>query len=146
MSRPSSAPAFSLRALADRLGVGASVVCLVHCLVLPFVLTGTAALGAGTHVGFHALVLALTLPLALVAAVPGYREHRDRGVPGLLGVGTVLLVGAFAGHDLAGEAGHVALTVLGSVLLLAGHLRNYRLRARCATHALPHHHAHHPGP
>ena len=143
MNRLPLASAFSVRALADRLGLGASAVCLVHCLVLPFVLTGTAAFSAGTHAGFHAAVLALTLPLALWAAVPGYREHRDRGVLVLLGAGVSLLLSAFAFHDLFGETGHIALTVAGSVTMLAGHLRNYRRRAQCAAHALPHHHAHH---
>lgn len=145
MNRLPFTSAFSTRALADRLGLGASAVCLVHCLVLPFMLTGTAALSSGTHHAFHLGVLALTLPLALWAALPGYREHRDRGVLVLLGAGLALLVGAFAAHDLAGEVGHVGLTVAGSVVMLAGHLRNYRRRAQCTTHALPHHHAHHNG-
>jgi hypothetical protein len=143
MNRLPLVSVLSTRALADRLGLGASAVCLVHCLVLPFVLTGTAALSGGAHHGFHAAVLALTLPLALWAALPGYREHRDRRVPALLGLGTLLLVASFAVHDLVGEAGHAGLTVAGSVTLMAGHLRNYRRRAQCAAHTLPHHRAHH---
>ncbi len=143
MPRSLLAPAF--RVLADRLGLGASAVCLVHCLVLPFVLTGTLAVSSGAHHGFHLGVLALTLPLALWAAVPGYREHRDRGVLVLLGTGVALLALALAFHDVLGEAGHIGLTVLGSVTMLGGHLRNYRRRAQCSTHALPHHHAHHNG-
>lgn len=134
-----------LQPLLDRIGIGASVVCLVHCLVTPFVLTGLAAAGAheAAHHGFHAVVLALALPLALASAWPGYREHRRRHVLVLLGAGVALLGGAFLVHDVLGEAGHIALTVLGSLLLLWGHVRNYRLRARCASHVLPHHAAHH---
>ena len=144
---PATAPL--RRSLLDRLGVGASVLCLVHCLLTPFLLTGVAAFGSlGGHeadLAFHLVVFALALPLALLAAWPGYREHRDRAVLALLGAGVVLLVLSFVLHDVLGVAGHTALTVGGSVALVAGHLRNYRLRPRCAAHVLPHHAAHDHG-
>ena len=147
-------PAAVPRTLLDRLGVGASVVCLVHCLLTPLVLVGAAAFGAqvghGAHLGFHVVVLALALPLALASAWPGYREHRDRAVLVLLGVGVALLGLSFAAHELvssetAAEVLHTALTVGGSVFLVAGHVRNYRQRARCGAHVLPHHAAHDGG-
>lgn len=133
------------RFLYDRLGIGASVVCLVHCLAMPFLLTGAAAWGARGHEAFHIGVALVSIPLALVAAWPGYREHRDRGVLALLGGGIALLVLSFVLHDRLGVVAHTALTAAGSVALIAGHLRNYRLRPRCATHVLPHHAAHDPG-
>ncbi len=144
---PATAPL--RRALLDRLGLGASVLCLVHCLVTPFLLTGVAAFGTvGGHeaeLGFHLVVFALALPLAVLSAWPGYREHRDRGVLALLGAGIVLLGLSFVLHDVVGEVGHIGLTAAGSLALIAGHLRNYRLRPRCAAHVLPHHAAHDPG-
>ena len=144
---PATAPL--RRTLLDRLGVGASVLCLVHCLLTPFLLTGVAAFGTvGGHeaeVGFHLVVFALALPLAVLSAWPGYREHRDRGVLAFLGGGIGLLVLSFVLHDRLGVVAHTALTAAGSVALIAGHLRNYRLRPRCATHVLPHHAAHDPG-
>ena len=155
MTRPMPVSAALRRTLLDRLGVGASVVCLVHCLLTPFVLAGVAAYGASggdhtAHLGFHAVVLALALPLALASAWPGYREHRDRGVLVLLGSGVALLAFSFVAHEAldalvsgsAGEVVHTGLTVVGSALLVWGHVRNYRLRARCGAHVLPHHAAH----
>ena len=140
-------PAAVPRTLLDRLGVGASVVCLVHCLLTPLVLVGAAAFGAqvghGAHLGFHVVVLALALPLALASAWPGYREHRRRAVPLLLGAGALLFVLNIALHDAVGEAGVLVLSVAGSLLLVAGHVVNYRARPRCAHHGLPHHAAHH---
>lgn len=133
------------RTLADRLGIGASVVCLVHCLALPFVLTGAAAWGAHGHEVFHVIVAAISIPLAMGAAWPGYREHRDRGVLALL-VGGALVFGlGVVFHDVLGELAALAMSLAGSALLFSGHLRNYRRRSMCASHALPHHTAHHHG-
>lgn len=134
------------RFLYDRLGIGASVVCLVHCLAMPFLLTGAAAWGARGHEAFHIGVALVSIPLALVAAWPGYREHRDRGVLLLLLGGAALFGTSVALHDTLGEAGALLVSLAGSVLLLSGHLRNYRRRTLCATHALPHHSAHHHAP
>lgn len=142
MARTSS---FS-RTLADRLGLGASVICLVHCLALPFVLTGAAAWGAHGHEAFHIAVAAVSIPLAIVAAWPGYREHRDRRVLALLLAGALVFGLGVVLHDALGELMALAMSVTGSVLLFAGHLRNYRRRALCASHTLPHHTAHHHGP
>lgn len=139
MARTSSLPRF----VADRLGIGASVVCLVHCLALPFVLTGAAAWGAHAHEAFHVGVAAVSIPLALGAAWPGYREHRDRAVLALLLAGAALFGLSVALHEALGEAGALGLSLVGSALLLAGHWRNYRRRAMCRSHPLPHHEGHH---
>ncbi len=136
----------SLRArVLDRLGISVSLVCLVHCLVLPFVLVGVSAwatVGAWETL-IHAALAGLAIPAALLTAVPGYREHRRTHVPVLLGLGALALVASFALHEVVGEAGHWAATFVGSALLVAGHTQNYRLRRRCAAHTLPHHEAHH---
>lgn len=139
MARTFSLPRF----VADRLGIGASVVCLAHCLALPFVLTGAAAWGAHAHEWFHVGVAAVSIPLALVAAWPGYREHRDRGVLALLLAGAALFAASVGLHDRLPETGSLALSLAGSLLLLSGHWRNYRRRTLCRAHPLPHHEAHH---
>ncbi|MCA0269415.1 MAG: MerC domain-containing protein [Bacteroidetes bacterium] len=132
--------------LADRLGLGASVICLVHCLAMPFVLTGVAAWGAHGHEAFHIGVAAVSIPLALAAAWPGYREHRDRGVLALLLGGALVFGLGVVLHDTLGELAALAMSVVGSVLLMLGHVRNYHRRSMCASHTLPHHTAHHHGP
>lgn len=133
--------------LLDRLGLSASVLCLVHCLVLPFVLVGLSAWASveAMETWLHAGVALLAVPAALLVAVPGYREHRRKHVPALLALGVALLVASFVLHDAFGEMGHYGFTVGGSLLLVAGHVQNYRLRRRCNMHALPHHEAHHDG-
>jgi len=110
----------------DRLGALASLLCLGHCLALPLL----AALPFLGH-GVHEVLLALVLPLALVAFPLGFRRHGQPG-PGLLALLAALgLVGVVA---LEGHADHGALEVLGfagSVAMVGAHLWNERLGAAC---------------
>jgi hypothetical protein len=135
-----SAPSSSLLALwADRLGIGASVLCLLHCLALPFALTAVAGWSGADHGTFHVLAALTALPLAALAAWPGYKVHRRRHVAGLFVLGGLLIAGALPAETWIGHDGHIGLTVAGSLLLVGGHVRNWNLRARCERHVLPHH-------
>lgn len=123
----SSPPAARSEALWHRFGMGLSVLCLLHCLALPWLLS--------------------SLPMMLLAALPdGLREnawvHAALIAPVLLVSGPVLLRGqAGAGQTLlvlaafaaligglfaGSEAAEQGLTVAGTLLLLAAHW--YRLR------------------
>jgi MerC mercury resistance protein len=77
---------------------------------------------------FHAAILWLILPTSLLALAIGCWRHKDRHVLllGGAGLGTITLAALF-GHDLIGELGERAATFVGSGILIAGHLRNYRL-------------------
>lgn len=111
----------------DALGVTLSALCLVHCLALPLLATGALAWAASEHV--HAgLAIALAAVVRAVA-VPGYRRHRRAAVPALLAGGATLLVGAVVAGEALGETAlsETALTVLGSLALVAGHALNLRL-------------------
>ncbi len=134
---PTTAPRFAL--WADRLGIGASVLCLIHCLALPFALTLFAGWGGSDHGSFHLLAALTTLPIAIAAGWPGYRVHRKRHVVALFVAGGLLIAGALPAEAWLGHAGHIGLTVAGSLLLVVGHVRNWTLRERCSAHILPHH-------
>lgn len=112
----------------DGLAVGASAVCLVHCLALPllFALVPAAAAVLGLPHGFHVALFALAVPASAVALCSGYRRH-GMILPLALGaLGLALLgLGAVAGFRIVAETG---VTVAGSFLLAAGHLRNWRLQ------------------
>ena len=108
----------------DRLGILLSLLCLVHCLVLPLLLAGLSVWNflEGAH-----LWLALAVaPVTLLAAVPGYRRHGRREVLWLLSVDVVgLFVALPAGHA-AGALAEQALTSAAGFLLVAGHWINTR--------------------
>ena len=111
----------------DRLAIGASAACLVHCLLLPLALAALPAAARALELpeAFHLYAFVAAAPISAFAMIMGYRHH---GVllPAALGLlGLALLgIGALAGlHGLL-EAG---FTLAGSTILALAHLRNWRL-------------------
>jgi hypothetical protein len=110
----------------DRIGIGLSALCMLHCLALPVVLTGLTA--AAVAESFHFWVALFIVPVVLLAAVPSYRAHRRRSVVWLFAAGVVLLFGALLVEPFVGAAGENAVTVTGGVLLITGHWVNWHTR------------------
>lgn len=110
----------------DAAGIALSALCIVHCLAVPLVATGALAWAASEriHVGLTVSLAAIVL----IVAAPSYRRHRRPLVPTLLVSGLAILVAALILGEAAGETAEVGLTVLGSVVLMAGHVLNLRLR------------------
>lgn len=112
--------------LLDRLAIGASTLCLIHCLALPALLFVLPALSALLTVseGFHALAFAVAVPTSAAALAMGHRRHRRHrpALIALIGL-TAIGVGALAALSAAAET---AITVTGSLLLAAGHTCNAR--------------------
>ena len=115
------------RTVADWLGIAASAACVVHCLLLPtLIVTGAmlpASFNGDEH--FHHVMLWIVVPAALVAFGIGCLRHRDLpvlalgciGLTGIVMAGTVL-------HDVLGEDGERAVTLVSASLLIAAHYRN----------------------
>lgn len=126
------------RALMDRLAIGLSGVCAIHCLITPLILVAL-PVAAGTWLGgesFHLWLLVLILPLSTTALTLGCRRHKDRAVMLLGAAGMALLVLAVLfGSGWLGERGERVLTLTGSAALIAGHVRNFRqCRASACAH------------
>lgn len=118
----------------DRLGIAMSIVCLVHCLVLPFAvallpLFAVEWMQAGAFHGAMALAL---MPVALFAIVPGLRVHRRLSVAGAMAAGLSLLsTAAFAGQGWIAREWEVGLTLAGGAILVAAHAVNLALCRTC---------------
>ncbi len=112
----------------DGLAVGASVLCLIHCLVLPILIAALPALAARLDLGegFHLGVLAFALPISAVALGEGWRRHRGLTPLAVGAFGLMLLAAGLAFEDwVAVETG---VTVAGSLLLAGAHVANWRGR------------------
>lgn len=115
--------------LADRIGAAGSLVCAVHCALLPLVIAALPTLGLGLagEASFEQGFTVFATVLALATLVSGYRRHRLLGalmflVPGVLAI----WFGAFGplGHE---GSTHTVLMAIGGTLIGAAHLLNIRL-------------------
>jgi hypothetical protein len=112
----------------EALAIGATVACLVHCLALPLLIAAIPVLATVMPLpgNFHVVALLLAVPATAGALFAGYRRHRLARplVAGTLGL-TLLAVAALAWHATPLE---VPMTVVGSLLIAAAHLANWRYR------------------
>lgn len=117
----------------DKVAIGLSVVCLVHCLALPVLVLAAPAVGAlvlGTESPVHWLLLGLALPVSGYALWHGFRHHHQR-LALLLGCCGLALMFVAVAHLTAATL-ELPLTVAGVLVLLAAHLLNLRFTAHCA--------------
>lgn len=115
------------KAWLDKVAVALSGLCLLHCLLLPFVVAVLPFLGQFGDDHFHRELLLFVVPVSVVALTAGYRRHRHKevlvlGIVGLL----VLGVGGTYVHDAYGALADRIMTVVGSMILAVTHYRNFR--------------------
>jgi len=118
------------QALTDRVAIGLSFLCTLHCLALPVLIAVLPSLAAFSFDGesFHLWMLAAVLPISLFALTVGCRKHKRYQVMGLGFVGlTVMVAAVVLGHDLLGEMGEKTLTVVGACIVAFGHYLNQKL-------------------
>jgi hypothetical protein len=118
----------------DKVAIGLSTACAVHCLLLPIFLILLPALGTsvfGDEI-FHQWLLIAVIPTSLIALTMGCRQHKNLSVMifGLLGL-AILIATVFFGHDLLGEAGEKIASVLGAAFIALGHIKNSSLCKDC---------------
>jgi hypothetical protein len=109
----------------DHMGIVASCTCLIHCLLLPFVVLLT-------HVEtdlewFHQAMIVLTAIVSGHALWHGYKVHCRHIVLVYGGVGLAVMIVALFGS----EAFEIAATSTGALLIIVAHVFNIRLRRAC---------------
>jgi hypothetical protein len=113
----------------DGMAVAMSVVCIVHCLMTPVLVT-LFPIVAGTVLAdhqFHAFLLILIVPTSAVALYLGCRRHRNGLVFSLGLAGMVILtVVAFLGPEGLTVTGEKIATGFGGVILASAHILNFR--------------------
>lgn len=124
----------------DRIGVGVSLTCAIHCALtalLSLVPTVASGLGA-TGVGLEMLewadlpLLGIALVVGLFALVPAYRREHQRPAPiALFVTGIAIIALAHTTHE---EAIHAAVTVLGVLAVATAHLLNIRFTSAAHPH------------
>lgn len=121
----------------DNLGIAASVLCLIHCLAMPFLIAILPFLGLKfldsheSHIWLGSAIIAF----ALFAIVPGYWKHkRVEILAGMIfGVGLVM-IGSFFSHHFALEEVELPVVIAGNLTLVTTHILNMRQVRRCCDH------------
>jgi hypothetical protein len=130
----------------DRLGIAMSVVCVVHCLMLPVAIAALPLVAAQWLQAstFHSAMALALVPVALLAAVPGLRMHGRLSVGLAMAAGLSLLsTAAFAGERWLSHEVAIGLTVAGGTILVTAHAVNLVLCRTCPACAAPEHEAEH---
>jgi hypothetical protein len=113
----------------DRLAIGLSVLCTVHCFATPILLSLLPSIGAleFNSEQFHFWILVAVIPTSLLALSLGCKKHkRLRYISfGVVGI-TLMLVAVTLGESLFGEVGEKSFTLLGSAFVAIAHWFNYR--------------------
>ena len=81
------------RSWLDRVGIGASLLCAIHCLAAPFLLLLLPAAGSvWSHPAVHWVLAILVVPLALWVLFKGYTKHGNRLTLVAATVGALLIL------------------------------------------------------
>ena len=117
-----------IRPSADKAAISLSLLCALHCLATPVLITllpSAIALKLDNEL-FHLWMLIGVVPISLFALTLGCREHRNLGVAGAGTIGIALMCGAIIfGNDLLGPFGERTLTLIGAGFVSVSHIRNF---------------------
>lgn len=114
----------------DRLGITATSLCALHCILLPVILPALPLLGLSflaDHAWEHIFLLA-TAVLGSIAMLSGFKRYHRKLYPFYL-----LIIGVciyWVKHDFS-EAMQPILIVVGASFMVAAHLINIKLCNSC---------------
>jgi uncharacterized membrane protein YfcA len=119
---------------ADRLGIWASTLCIVHCIVTPVVLSLSvvSAHFLPSEERTHRTLALLIAVLGVLALTRGYRRHRRVRVVLFMGIGLAFIfTGAYWGDRLPSHGMEVVITFVGSCFMIAAHRLNHTFCNDC---------------
>jgi len=114
----------------DRIGITATSLCALHCILLPVLLPALPLLGLSflaDHAWEHVFLI-LTAILGTVALFSGFKRYHRRLYPFyLLFLGIAVY---WQKHDFS-EANHPYIILIGASLIVAAHWLNIKLCNNC---------------
>lgn len=114
-------------------GIWLSILCTIHCLAMPFVMTLLPFLG-GTFISetMEIYLVVISVALALFLLSKDYRGHRNV-LPLLLLLFSTIL--NFSGLFLVEHTYETALVVTGAIIMTAAYTVNWWSHRKVCTHA-----------
>ena len=126
------------RAASDLIGIGLSLLCLIHCLALPVLIAFAPAILRnlpGDDVTHRSLAVAIGL-VGFLAFRSGYKIHRRSWVLAAFVTGLLLVsIAAVLGDAVLSGSGEAVITVCGGLLLVTAHVVNRSFCRSCVVGA-----------
>ncbi len=112
----------------DRTGIFLSSLCTLHCLITPFITLSLPLWVYSIHYSpVHLFISIFIVPVAVYSFWSGYKRHKNKIVILLGGLGLFLLCIALIDPSTRNQLrGNDIKTIVGSLLLISGHLLNRR--------------------
>jgi hypothetical protein len=122
-------PERKVESAVDRFGALASLLCAIHCALLPLLFGVLPAIGLAFLVGhtFERVFVAFAILLASISLVHGLRTHGSYQAFLFLVPGIVLLVIGLLTGSAHGSYWHAGLVSVGGTLVAVSHVINQRL-------------------
>lgn len=121
---------FLSRANADSAAIGLSVVCLIHCLVLPvaLVLFPSVLVSYFAQEWVHQLAVMFAVPVSMFALTMGCGSHKRIWILalGVLGIAILLFPLLLFPLLVGTEALETPMTIVGASIIAASHIANMR--------------------
>ena len=111
----------------DKFAMSFSAICMMHCLFAPSLIVlsySSLALTLESEL-IHKAILLLTIPISIFAISLGYKNHSNNSIiyTGIAGL-TILISALLIGESI-GENAELILTILGSLMVITCHYKNY---------------------
>jgi hypothetical protein len=120
-----------IQSQADGLAISLSVLCILHCLLIPVMVIALPTLSSFffTDEAFHIWMVVAVIPVSALALYSGWKKHLVFQVA-LVGVIGLLIISCatFLGHEYLSEYWERFLTVIGTIIITSSHIWNYYLR------------------
>lgn len=119
----------------DKIGIGASTICMLHCMLVPLLLV----FGADSSLWFvesewiEHLIIGVSLVVGLISFLSGYRQHTQLFIPVLFIAGFLLLVN---GEAVETTWVGVVLSVIGALIIVYAHTENLKWKRMAADKAM----------
>jgi len=123
--------------LLDKISIGASAACAVHCVLLPLVFTTLPFLGIELmeNIFLELATTGISLLIGGWAIWKGYKKHhRNKLILMLFIMGIVLLV---TGNLFHAESIEMSLKFSGATLLITAHIYNWQKSRLCSNSKTP---------
>lgn len=109
----------------DALGIATSLVCAIHCALLPLFLSSLPLFGVNIiqNIRFEYFMIALAFAVGIYALYHGFKKHHHSWWPiGLFSIGILFLVVKVNFHDL-----EYVLLIPSVGLIIVAHYLNFKL-------------------